>query len=72
MSRTLRKYRRQHIRFSTEPGVEIEGNLYVPSPSAGRRPAVLLVADSGPYFQAAIYGVAGKQDGKEGPRGSDA
>ena len=47
------EYRRQHIKFSTEPGVEIEGSLYVPSSSAGRKPAVLLVADGGPYFQAA-------------------
>jgi len=47
--------RRQHIKFDSEPGIEIEANLYIP-PSAGatgRKPAVLLVADSGPYFQAA-------------------
>ena len=47
------EYRRQHIKFATEPGVEIEGTLYVPSSSTGRKPTVLLVADSGPYFQAA-------------------
>ncbi len=34
----------QPIRFESEPGVEIQGKLYVP-PSAGRKPAVLLVAD---------------------------
>jgi dienelactone hydrolase len=45
--------RRQHIKFETEPGVEIEGNLYLPSSPPGRKPAALLVADSGPYFQAA-------------------
>jgi cephalosporin-C deacetylase-like acetyl esterase len=45
--------RRQHIKFETEPGVEIEGNLYVPSASPGRKPAVLMLADSDPYFQAA-------------------
>jgi len=36
--------RRLHIKFETEPGVEIEGKLYIPD-SAGRKPAVLLVAD---------------------------
>jgi cephalosporin-C deacetylase-like acetyl esterase len=49
-------FQRQHIRFESEPGVEIKGTLYLPSSShgpAGRRPAVLLVADDGPYFQAA-------------------
>jgi hypothetical protein len=51
--------RRQHIKFESEPGVEIEGNLYVPSSTSGsaspsaRRPAVLLVADNDPYWQAA-------------------
>jgi len=45
--------RRVHIKFDSEPGVEIEGNLYVPASPAGHKPAVLLVADSGPYFQAA-------------------
>ena len=44
--------RRQHIRFESEPGVEIDGKLYVPS-SPGRKPAVLLLVDSGSYFQAA-------------------
>jgi cephalosporin-C deacetylase-like acetyl esterase len=36
--------RGQRIKFESEPGVEIEGKLYIPS-SAGRKPAVLLVAD---------------------------
>lgn len=36
--------RRLHIKFESEPGVEIEGKLYIP-PSPGRKPAVLLVAD---------------------------
>src|SRR5881628_551252 len=35
---------RQHIQFASEPGVEIEGRLYIP-PSPARKPAVLLVAD---------------------------
>jgi cephalosporin-C deacetylase-like acetyl esterase len=35
---------RQHIRFESEPGVEIGGKLYIPR-SSGRKPAVLLVAD---------------------------
>src|SRR5205807_7769463 len=49
--------RRQHITLESEPGVEIEANLYIPwSPAgpscpSGRKPAVLLVADHGPYFQ---------------------
>jgi len=45
--------RRLHIKFESEPGVEIEGRLYVPPSPAGRRPAVLLVADVNPYSQAA-------------------
>jgi hypothetical protein len=44
---------REHIRFESEPGVEIEANLYLPTLPPGRKPAVLLVADKGPYFQAA-------------------
>lgn len=48
--------RRLHIKFESEPGIDIEANLYVPrstpTGSSSRRPAVLLVADSGPYFQA--------------------
>jgi len=43
--------RRQHIMFTSEPGIDIEGTLYLPD-SAGRKPAVLLVADKPPYFQA--------------------
>jgi acetyl xylan esterase AXE1 len=35
---------RQRVKFESEPGVEIEGDLSVPS-SPGRKPAVLLVAD---------------------------
>jgi len=37
--------RRLRIRFESEPGVEIEGQLYIPASPAGRKPAVLLVAD---------------------------
>jgi cephalosporin-C deacetylase-like acetyl esterase len=33
----------QHIRFETEPGLEIDGSLYIPD-SDGRKEAVLLVA----------------------------
>jgi cephalosporin-C deacetylase-like acetyl esterase len=36
--------RRQSIQFESEPGIEIEGRLYIP-PSPGQKPAVLLVAD---------------------------
>lgn len=37
--------RRLRIKFESEPGVEIEGKLYVPSSPAGRKQAVLMVAD---------------------------
>ena len=43
--------RRQHIIFTSEPGVDIEATLYLPE-GAGRKPAVLLLADKPPYFQA--------------------
>ncbi|MBZ5563348.1 MAG: acetylxylan esterase [Acidobacteriia bacterium] len=43
--------RRQRIKFESEPGVEIEGILYLPD-SPGRKPAVLALADKSPYFQA--------------------
>jgi len=43
--------RRQHIMFTSEPGIDIEATLYFPD-SAGRKSAVLLVADKPPYFQA--------------------
>lgn len=36
-------YRNQRIHFESEPGIEIDARLYVP-PSAGRKPAVLLLA----------------------------
>lgn len=36
--------RRQRLRFESEPGIEIAGNLYLPL-GAGRWPAVLVVAD---------------------------
>jgi cephalosporin-C deacetylase-like acetyl esterase len=35
---------RQRVRFESEPGVEISGTLYIPN-AAGRKPAVLIVAD---------------------------
>src|SRR4029077_6339865 len=34
--------RRQHVKFETEPGVEIGGRFYIPV-ATGRKPAVLLV-----------------------------
>jgi len=43
--------RRQHIIFTSEPGIDLEGTLYLPD-STGRKPAVLLLADEPPYFQA--------------------
>ena len=36
--------RHQRVRFESEPGVEIEGKLHIPS-APGRKPAVLLVAE---------------------------
>jgi cephalosporin-C deacetylase-like acetyl esterase len=36
--------RRQHVSFKSEPGVEIEGKLFLP-PSTARKPAVIVVAD---------------------------
>ncbi len=42
-------WRRERVRFESEPGVEISGRLYIPQATgpqaAGRKPAVLLVAD---------------------------
>ena len=35
---------RQHIKFESEPGVEVNGKLYIPD-AVGRKSAVLLVAD---------------------------
>jgi len=43
--------RRQRIKFESDPGVEVEGTLYLPN-STGRKPAVLALADKSPYFQA--------------------
>ena len=36
-------FRKQHIQFESEPGIEIDARLYVPH-SSGRKPAVLLLA----------------------------
>jgi hypothetical protein len=47
------EYRREQINFDSEPGIGLGGYLYIPNSPAGRKPAVLLVADSDPYFQAA-------------------
>ena len=44
--------RRVHVKFESDPGVEIEGHLYVPTSPTGRKPAVLMVEDGEPYFQA--------------------
>jgi hypothetical protein len=37
-----KEFRRQHIKFESEPGVKVEGQLYIPI-SPGRRAAVLLL-----------------------------
>ena len=63
------EFRRQHIKFESEPDIEIEGNLYIPSSSqstTGRKPAVLLVADTGPYFQAATTDSLASRMAKKG------
>ena len=57
--------RREHIKFESEPGIEIEGKLYLP-PSPGRKPAVLLVADQGPYFLAASTETLAQRMAKQG------
>lgn len=41
----LQEFRRLSIVFESEPGVEVEGTLYLPA-SAGRKPAVLLAGGS--------------------------
>lgn len=41
------------VKFESEPGVEIEGHLYVPPTPAGRKPAVVMLEDNRPYFEAA-------------------
>jgi dienelactone hydrolase len=63
--------RRQHVKFESEPGIEIEANLYSSSSTSGlagpsgRKPAVLLVADHGPYFQAATTDSLAKRMAKK-------
>ena len=57
--------RRQHIKFESEPGVEIEGKLYLPT-SPGRKPAVLLVADKASYFLAASTETLAQRMAKQG------
>jgi cephalosporin-C deacetylase-like acetyl esterase len=42
---TAEHIRRQRIKFESEPGVQIEGKLCVPASPAGRKTAVLIVAD---------------------------
>jgi cephalosporin-C deacetylase-like acetyl esterase len=53
------KIEKQRVRFTSEPGVEIEANLYLPA-SAGKRRAVLLVADSGSAALAAKIAATGR------------
>jgi cephalosporin-C deacetylase-like acetyl esterase len=38
-------FRQQHLRFESEPGVEIGGELFIPPSPAGRKPAVLMIGD---------------------------
>jgi dienelactone hydrolase len=57
--------RRQHIRFESEAGVEVEGILYLPSTTV-RKPAVLLVADKPPYFSAEPIESLGEKMAKAG------
>src|SRR3989442_15164483 len=62
-------FRRQHIKFDSEPGVEIEGNLYIPSSPSGRKPAVLLVAEKSSFFPAPSPDFFGEKRAKKGPHG---
>ena len=46
-------FRNQHIQFESEPGIQIDARLYVPS-SSGRKPAVLIAG------RAALHSVGGE------------
>lgn len=50
---------RQHVRFETEPGVEIGGSLYFPN-APSKKPAVLLVADGSTSVLAQNLAKAGR------------
>ncbi len=62
-------YRSQRIQWESEPGVEIEGALYIPS-SPGRKQAVLLVAGEHAEALAATLVKAGRVVLKVEPRTS--
>ncbi len=62
-------WRRQHIRFESEPGIEIDARLYIPS-SPGRKPAVLLVAGKRSGFLAEQCARAGRMVLEMEPRQS--
>ncbi len=60
--------RRLRVKFESEPGVEIGGKLYVPSSPAGRKPAVLIVADktSNPWIPIPSTGSIAERMAKAG------
>ena len=57
-------FRNQHIQFESEPGIEIDARLYVPS-SPGRKPAVLLLAGK-------LSDLLAEKDREDRKSGSDA
>ena len=64
-------FRNQHIQFESEPGIEIDARLYVPS-SPGRKPAVLLLAGQLSDFLAGRIARTGRVVLKLDPRRSTA
>jgi dienelactone hydrolase len=56
---------RQRLKFESEPGVEIEGDLSIPA-SPGRKPAVLLVADKMSSYWIPSTGVLAERIVKSG------
>jgi cephalosporin-C deacetylase-like acetyl esterase len=60
---------RQHIQFESEPGIEIDGTVYIPL-STGRNPAVVLLAGSSVDSLAEKIAKAGRVVLEMQPRGS--
>src|SRR5207302_8935794 len=61
--------RSEHIQFESEPGIEIDARLYLPS-SPGRKPAVLLLAGKLSDMLAERFAKAGRVVLKLEPRRS--
>ena len=60
------EFQHQHIKFESEPSVEIEANLYIPASPSGRKPGVVVVADKGPYFEAPTTDSLARRMAKKG------